>query len=149
MGNETDVYFPKNPSNITECPKETYICACVCVCVHIYTHIWICVHIYLVTGQTRGEGGSILLRNEPLLLPGSPCTRFTLPASRELQLSVPGIGEKGRNYLLKSYTDLKSYDLMSSLKSQSPLNTHTHIQSFLTPFAQSIVLYLRDRNRSL
>ena len=39
--------------------------------------------------------------------PGVPCTRFALPAARELQLSMPEIGEKERNYLLKSYTDLR------------------------------------------
>ena len=42
-----------------------------------------------------------------LPLPGSPYTRFALPAARELWLSMPEFGEKERNYLFKSYTDLE------------------------------------------
>ena len=52
-------------------------------------------------------GNDILLPNGPPLLLGSPCIKFTLPAARKLQLSMPEIGEKERNYLFKSYTNLR------------------------------------------
>ena len=48
----------------------------------------------------------LLLKGPPLLLQGSPQpTRFSLPEER--RLSMPEIGEKERNYLFKSYTDLE------------------------------------------
>ena len=50
-----------------------------------------------------------------------PHTRFTLPAARERRLSMPEVGEKERDYLFKELYKLKSNDLMSSLRSQSPL----------------------------
>ena len=69
-----------------------------------------------------GRGDEILLLNGPSLLPGTPCTRFALPAARELWPSMSDTGVKERNYLFKSYTDLRVMnDLMSSLKSKSPL----------------------------
>ena len=62
-----------------------------------------------VREQTWGGANDILLpKGPPLFLWGSPPpTRFTLPASRERCLSMPEIGEKERNYLFKSYTDLE------------------------------------------
>ena len=59
-----------------------------------------------VTEQTRG-GGDILLPNVPLLLSGSPCTGFILPTTRELNLSMPEIGEKERKYLFKKLYGLR------------------------------------------
>ena len=85
----------------------------------------------------------------PLCSGGPPSrTRFALPAARERCLSVLEIGEKERDYLFKELYKLKSKDLMSSLRSQSPLEyPQMHSPSF--PSAQSRVLYLRKRNRIL
>ena len=60
---------------------------------------------------------------DPPLCSGGPppCTRFALPAARERCLSMPEIGEKERDYLFKELYKLKSNDLMSPLRSQSPL----------------------------
>ena len=80
----------------------------------------------------------ILLPNGPtLVLQGSPSPpyyvqfSFTLPITRERHLSMPEIGEKERDYLLKELYKLKGNDLMSSLRSQSSLeNPQTHSPSF-------------------
>ena len=53
-----------------------------------------------------GAGGIKYYYQMDPILPGSPCTRFALPATSELWLSVSEISEKERNYLFKSYTDL-------------------------------------------
>ena len=59
-----------------------------------------------------------------------PCTRFALPTTRERRLSMLEIGEKERNYLFKELYKLKSNELMSSLRSQSPLEyPETHSPS--------------------
>ena len=71
-----------------------------------------------------GGGGMIYYyrMDPPLCSRGPPNhTRFSLPATRERRLSMPEIGEKERDYLLKEIYKLKSKDLMSSLRSQSPL----------------------------
>ena len=65
--------------------------------------------------------------------PGAPPpqTRFALPATRERLLSMPQTGEKERDYLFKESYKLKSNDLTSSLRSQSPLEyPQTHSPSF-------------------
>ena len=70
---------------------------------------------------------------DPPLCSGGPppCTRFTLPATRERHLSMPEIGEKERDYLFKELYKRKSNNLMSSLRSQSPLQyPQTHSSSF-------------------
>ena len=54
-----------------------------------------------------GVGGQNTITEWTPLLPGSPCTRFALPAARELQLSMSEIGEKERNYSFESYADLE------------------------------------------
>ena len=60
-----------------------------------------------------------------------PHTRFTLPTARKRRLSMPEIGEKERDYVFKDLCKLKSNDLMSSLRSQSPLEyPQTHSPSF-------------------
>ena len=77
-----------------------------------------------VTEQTGGGENDILLPNGHTLvlcLSPAPRTRFTLPAARERHLSMPEIGEKERDYLFKELHKLKSSNLMSSLRSQSPL----------------------------
>ena len=76
-----------------------------------------------VTEQTGGGENDILLPNgHTLVLQGSsPHTRFTLPTTQERHLSMPEIGEKERDYLFKELHKLKSSNLMSSLRSQSPL----------------------------
>ena len=61
----------------------------------------------LLQNGPKEERDKILLPNGPPPFPGSPCTRFTLPSTRELWLSMPEFGEKKRNYLFKSYTDLE------------------------------------------
>ena len=59
-----------------------------------------------------------------------PRTRFTMPATGERRLSVPETGEKERDYLFKDLYKFKSNDLMSSLRSQSPLEyPQTHSPS--------------------
>ena len=78
-----------------------------------------------------------------------PHTRFTLPAAREKRLSMPEIGEKERDYLFKELYKLKSNDLMSSLRSQSPLEYPQTYTVLPSPSAQSGVPYIRKRNRSL
>ena len=88
-------------------------------------------------------------RMDPPLCSGGPPphTRFTLPATRERHLAMPEIGEKERDYLFKELYRLKSNDLMSSLRSQSPLEyPQTHSPSF--PLCPVWVPYLRKRNRS-
>ena len=84
----------------------------------------------------------------PLCFRGpSPHTRFALPAARERRLSKPEIGEKERDYLFKELYKLKSNDLMSSLRSQSPLEyPKMHSPSF--PLFPVSGTYLRKRNRS-
>ena len=70
---------------------------------------------------------------DPPLCSGGPppYTRFALPATRERHLSVPEIGEKERDYLFKEIYKLKSNDLMSSLRSQRPLEyPQMHSPSF-------------------
>ena len=59
---------------------------------------------------------------------------------------MPEIGEKERNYLFKLH-QLKSNDLMSSLRSQSPLEYPQMHRVLPSPSVQSRVLYLRKRNR--
>ena len=87
-----------------------------------------------VTEQTRGWGWWTIYcyrMNPPMCSGGPPpCTRFTLPAARKRHLSMPEIGEKERDYLFKELYKLKSNDLMSSLRSQSPLEyPQTHSPS--------------------
>ena len=91
-----------------------------------------------MTEQSRGWGGrgaeqyTIAERTHPCAL-GVPtsCTRFTLPTASGRHLSMPEIGEKERDYLLKELYKLKSNDLMPSLRSQSPLEyPQTHSPSF-------------------
>ena len=60
--------------------------------------------IFLDWPQAKGMHN--VIEWTPLLL-GVPCTRFTLPTARELYLSMSEIGEKERNYLFESYTDLR------------------------------------------
>ena len=62
-----------------------------------------------VTEQTGvGCVNDILLPKGPPFLQGPPPpTGFTLPTARERCLSMAEIGEKERNYLFKSYTDLR------------------------------------------
>ena len=62
-----------------------------------------------VTGQTwQGVNNILLPKGPPFFFGGSPRpTRFTLPVPEERRLSMPEIGEKERNYLFKSYTDLE------------------------------------------
>ena len=63
-----------------------------------------------VTEQARGAGSNdILLPNGPTLVLWAPPlhTRFALPATRERRLSMPEIGEKGRNYLFKKLYRLR------------------------------------------
>ena len=70
---------------------------------------------------------------DPPLCSGGPPprTRLALPTTRERRLSMPEIGEKERDYLFKELYKLKSNDLMSSLRSQSPLEyPQTHSASF-------------------
>ena len=70
---------------------------------------------------------------DPPLCSGGPlpCTRFALPITRERRLSMPGIGEKERDYLFKELYKLKSNDLTSSLRSQNPLEyPQMHSPSF-------------------
>ena len=83
--------------------------------------------------QTQGGVNDILLPNGPTLVLresprpvlGSPC-----PPPRKRCLSMPEIGEKDRDYLFKELYTLKSNDLMSSLRSQSPLEyPQTHSPS--------------------
>ena len=69
-----------------------------------------------------------MLPNGPPLFLGSPCSRLALTTARELQLSMPEIGEKERNYLFKSFTDLRVITnvfikIPKSLK--TPTNTHS------------------------
>ena len=60
-----------------------------------------------------------------------PRTRFALPAARKRHLSMPEIGKKERDYLFKELYKLKSNNLMSSLRSQSPLEyPQMHSPSF-------------------
>ena len=76
-----------------------------------------------VTEQTwGGEQHTVTERTHPCA-PGvpPPRTRFALPAAWERCLSMPEIGEKERDYLFKELYKLKSNNLMSSLRSQSPL----------------------------
>ena len=76
-----------------------------------------------------------------------PRTRFALPTTGERCLSMPEIGEKERDYLFKELYKLKSNNLMSSLRSQSPLEyPQTHNPFF--PLCTIGVPYLRKRNRS-
>ena len=86
---------------------------------------------------------------DPPLCSGGPPprTRLALPTTRERRLSMPEIGEKERDYLFKELYKLKSNDLMSSLRSQSPLE-YPQNTVLPTPSAQSGVLYLRKKNRS-
>ena len=52
-----------------------------------------------VIERTHGGGSKILLPNETPLL-GSPCTRFVLPAARELELWLSSLSKgKGTIYL--------------------------------------------------
>ena len=62
-----------------------------------------------VTEQTWGGGGQYTIAKKtplslwgPLHLLGSPC-----PPPEDRHLSMPETGEKERNYLFKSYTDLE------------------------------------------
>ena len=89
----------------------------------------------LLQDRPWGLGNDILLPNGPtLVLRGvhpSPRTRFALPASRERHLSMPETDEKERDYLFKELYKLKNNDLMSSLRSQSPLEyPQTHNPPF-------------------
>ena len=82
----------------------------------------------LVTEQTGWEDNNVLsLKGLPLCLWGFPphLLGSQCPPLEERYLSMPETGEKERNYLFKSYTVL------------------------LSPSAQSGVLYLRKRSRSL
>ena len=87
------------------------------------------------TEQTQGRGWTIYYdRMDPPLCSRGPLphTRFTLPTTRERHLSTPEVGEKERDYFFKELYKLKSNDLMSSLRSQSPLECpQTHSPSFL------------------
>ena len=89
-------------------------------------------------------------RMDPPLCSGGPLphSRFTLPTARERRLSMPEIGKKERNYLFKEVYKLKSNDLMSSLRSQSPLEyPQTHSPSFpLCPVRGT--LSQKKKNRS-
>ena len=64
-----------------------------------------------VTEQTQAGGwvNDILLPKGSPFFSGGPHlpTRFTLPAARERCLSMPETGEKERDSLFKSYTDLE------------------------------------------
>ena len=71
-----------------------------------------------------------------------------LPATRERRLSMLEIGEKEREYLFKELYKLKSNYLMSTLRSQSPLE-YPQTQSPSFPLTLSGVLYLRKRNKNL
>ena len=71
------------------------------------------------------RNGSLCSRGPP------PSTRFTLPVTRERCLSMTDIGEKERDILLKELYKLKSNNLMSSLRSQIPLEyPQMHSPSF-------------------
>ena len=72
------------------------------------------------------------LMDPPLCSRGlPPHTRFALPATRERHLSIPEIGENERDYLFKELYKLKSNNLMSSMRSQSPLKyPQRHSPSF-------------------
>ena len=104
-----------------------------------------------VTEQTPGRRCEMIYyywMDPPLCSGGPPPhTRFALPATREKRLSVPEIGEKEREYLFKELYKLKSNYLMSTLRSQSPLECpQMHSPSFcLCPVWG---MYLRKRNRS-
>ena len=54
-----------------------------------------------------GEQYTITDRTLPFSLGVPPPTMFALPAPEERYLSMPETGEKERNYLFKSYTDLE------------------------------------------
>ena len=63
-----------------------------------------------VTEQTRGERvNDILLPKGPSFRSGGPPHLLGLPCPQpeERHLSMPETGEKERNYLFKSYTDLE------------------------------------------
>ena len=77
-----------------------------------------------------------------------PHTRFALPATRERHLSIPEIGENERDYLFKELHKLKSNNLMSSLRSQNPLEYPQMYTVLPSPSDQSGVPYLRKRSRS-
>ena len=62
-----------------------------------------------------------------------PHTTFALLAARERRLSMPEIGEKERDFLFKELYKLKSNNLMSSLRSQSPLEYPQMHSPFLPP----------------
>ena len=81
----------------------------------------------LVTEQGGRMNNVLLLKGLPLCLWGFPphLLGSKCPPLEERRLSMPETGEKERNYLFKSYTVLPS------------------------PSAQSGVLYLRKRSRSL
>ena len=69
----------------------------------------------------------------PALCSGDPppCTRFTLPATRERHLSMTETGEKEGDYLFKELYKLKSNNLMSLLRSQHTLEyPQMHSPSF-------------------
>ena len=100
--------------------------------------------------QTQGGVNDILLPNGPTLVLresprpvlGSPC-----PPPRKRCLSMPEIGEKERDYLFKELHKLKSNNLMSSLRSQNPLEYPQMYTVLPSPSDQSGVPYLRKRNR--
>ena len=99
-------------------------------CILLFFPLSICGY---VTEETQGGGTIYYYRMDPPLCSGGPppLTRFALPATRERHLSVPDIGEKERDYLFKELYKLKSNNLMSSLKSQNPLEyPQTHSPSF-------------------
>ena len=76
-----------------------------------------------VTEQTGVVHNKLLWKGSPLCLSGGPLLTHThlldsqCPPPEERRLSMPETGEKERNYLFKSYTDLYlMLYLMSSLK---------------------------------
>ena len=93
---------------------------------------WECRLVQLLQNRPGGVRMIYHYRMDPPLCSGvPPCTRFTLPTARERRLSMPETGEKEKDYLFKELYKLKSNDLMSSMRSQSPLEyPQTHSPSF-------------------
>ena len=114
---------------------------------HLPTPRWVFSSFWpSVTEWTHGGRGQNTIIKGTSLLPGSPCTRFALPATRGIIALNARYWWKGKELFIQKLYRFTSNDLMS-LKSQSPLK-HPQTHTVLPPtFAQSGVPYFRKKNR--
>ena len=133
--------FPSSGSR-TSCYMCVYIVLCILTRKYLTCVFLVCptgelcdvAVLILLQNRPGGRGGKIYCyRMAPPLCSGGPPprTRFALLTARGRHLSMPEIGEKERYYLFKELYKLKNNNLMSSLRSQSPLEyPQTHSPSF-------------------